>query len=222
MVGLRRDYVKGLRSRVIEICHEGHMGIVKTKQLLRSKVWFPGIDRHVENLVADCLPSQACLSRATRDPLKMSPPLKGLWVQVSAYMRRPFPTGELVLAVLDAYSRYPEAQIVKSTSAEAVVLALERMFAIHGISEEVKMDNGTPFQSDAFARFSKEKRFMHRKVTPLWPEANGQVGNFMKNIGKVAKTAHVSGKIGRRNCILTYPIIEQRHILVPRNPHMSL
>ena len=149
---------EGLRSRVVEICHEGHMSIVKTKQLLRSKVWFPGIDRHIENLVADCLPCQACLSRAARDLLKMSSLPKGLWVQVSVDMCGLFPTGELVLVVLDAYSRYPEVEIVKSTSAEAVVLALERMFAIHGIHEkEVKTDNGTPFQSDAFVRFSKEK-----------------------------------------------------------------
>ena len=79
MRGSRIVVPKELRSRVIEICHEGHicMGIVKTKQLLRSKVWFPGIDRHVENLVADCLPCQACFSRATRDPLKMSPLPKG-------------------------------------------------------------------------------------------------------------------------------------------------
>ena len=68
------------------------------------------------------------------------------------------------------------------------------MFAIHGIPAEVKTDNGTPFQSVVFARFSIEKGFIYRKVTPLWPEANGQVENFMKNIGKVAKTAHVSGK----------------------------
>ena len=160
--GSRIVVPKGLRSRVIEICHEGHMGIVKTKQLLRSKVWFPGIDRHIENLVADCLPCQACLSRATQDPLKMSPLPKGPWVQVSADMCGPFPTGELVLMVLDAYSWYPEVEIVKSTSAEAVVLALERMFAIDGIPEEVKTDNDTLFQNDAFARFSKKDSFIAR------------------------------------------------------------
>ena len=27
-----------LQSRVIDICHEGHLGIVKSKQLLRSKI----------------------------------------------------------------------------------------------------------------------------------------------------------------------------------------
>ena len=114
MCGSRIIVPKGLRSRVNEICHEGYMGIVKTKQLLRSKVWFPGTDRHVENLFADCLPCLACLSNATRDPLKMSPPPKGPWVQVSANMCGPFPTGELVLVVLDAYSRYLEVEIMKS------------------------------------------------------------------------------------------------------------
>ena len=34
-----------LQERVIEICHEGHLGIVKSKQFLRSKVWFPNIDK---------------------------------------------------------------------------------------------------------------------------------------------------------------------------------
>lgn len=43
---------KSLQQQVIDICHEGHHGIVKTKQLLRSKVWFPGIDKSVERRVA--------------------------------------------------------------------------------------------------------------------------------------------------------------------------
>ena len=31
-----------LRSRVVELAHLGHQGIVYTKQLIRDKVWFPG------------------------------------------------------------------------------------------------------------------------------------------------------------------------------------
>jgi hypothetical protein len=37
-----------LENDIIEIAHQGHMGIVKTKQLIRSKVWFPKIDSKVE------------------------------------------------------------------------------------------------------------------------------------------------------------------------------
>ena len=37
-----------LRSRAVELAHLGHQGIVKTKQLFRDKVWFPGIDKLTE------------------------------------------------------------------------------------------------------------------------------------------------------------------------------
>ena len=37
---------KSLRKRILNIAHEGHQGITKTKALLKEKVWFPSIDRH--------------------------------------------------------------------------------------------------------------------------------------------------------------------------------
>ena len=37
-----------LRERIVDIAHEGHLGIVKTKALLREKVWFPCMDKMVE------------------------------------------------------------------------------------------------------------------------------------------------------------------------------
>jgi hypothetical protein len=39
---------KDLQMRVIDLANEGHQGIVRTKQLLREKVYFPGIDKLVE------------------------------------------------------------------------------------------------------------------------------------------------------------------------------
>ena len=33
-----------LQNRVLDICNEAHLGRVKSKQVLRSKVWFPDID----------------------------------------------------------------------------------------------------------------------------------------------------------------------------------
>ena len=40
-----------LRSRAVELARLGHQGIVKTKQLIRDKVWFPGIDKLTEDKV---------------------------------------------------------------------------------------------------------------------------------------------------------------------------
>ena len=61
-----------LQERVIEICHEGHLGIVKSKQFLQSKVWFPNIDKKMEARCKRCLPCQAAVSQKQRSPLQMT------------------------------------------------------------------------------------------------------------------------------------------------------
>ena len=40
-----------LQERIVDIAHEGHLGIVKTKALLREKVWFPCMDKMVETKI---------------------------------------------------------------------------------------------------------------------------------------------------------------------------
>ena len=51
-----------LRSRGVELAHLGHQGIVKTKQLIRDKVWFPGIDKLTEE--KNCLSCQAATAKS--------------------------------------------------------------------------------------------------------------------------------------------------------------
>lgn len=36
--------------------------------------------------------------------------------------------------------------------------------------------------------------FTHRKITPLWPKANGEVERFMRTIGKVVKTSRAESR----------------------------
>jgi len=65
--------------------------------------------------------------------------------EVSADFCGPFPTGEMVLLVLDAYSKYLEKEIISSTTAGNAFPALERIFATHWIPEVLKTDNGFDF-----------------------------------------------------------------------------
>ena len=185
---------KSLQERVIDICHEGHLGVVKTKQLLPSRVWFPGIDKRVEREVTSCIPYQASINTSQQDPRKMSPTPNEPWLEASADFCGPFHTLEMVLVVLDAYSKYPEVEIVSSTATGNTFPALERIFPTHGIPEGLKTDDGSLLQGQAFHEFAMEKSFHHGKITPLWPEANGHAENFMKNLGKVGRTTRSQGK----------------------------
>ena len=51
---------KALRERIVILAHSGHQGISKTKALIRSRVWFPGIDRSVESLIKHCIECRSC------------------------------------------------------------------------------------------------------------------------------------------------------------------
>ena len=56
--GTRIVMPQALCSQTPHIAHQGHQGIVKTKQLLCSKMWWPVIDKDAEKLVVDCLVCQ--------------------------------------------------------------------------------------------------------------------------------------------------------------------
>ena len=45
---------ESLQSEIIDLAHVGHQGISKTKALIRSRVWFSGIDRLVEDKIKTC------------------------------------------------------------------------------------------------------------------------------------------------------------------------
>ena len=61
-----------LQKQCVTLAHAGHQGIVKTKSLLRSKVWFAGIDKLVENEVDPCIACQASTTQTKREPLQMT------------------------------------------------------------------------------------------------------------------------------------------------------
>ena len=61
-----------LQERIVYIAHEGHLRIVKTKALLREKVWFPCMDEMVETKINACLPCQIVTPVYITEPLQMS------------------------------------------------------------------------------------------------------------------------------------------------------
>ena len=57
-----------LQNKAVDLAHTGHQGIAKTKMLLHEKVWFPSIDKLVEEKVKTCLPCQAATTGTSTNP----------------------------------------------------------------------------------------------------------------------------------------------------------
>ena len=103
----------------------------------------------------------------------------------------PLPSGEHLLVMIDKYSRYPEVEIVHSTSADAVIPHINKVFTTHGFPEQVLTDGGPPFNgtsSHTYYQYMKWAGVNSRRVAPEDPEANGLAENCMKVIKKKCGT----------------------------------
>ena len=59
-----------LRKRVLELAHEGRQGVVKMKERLRSKVWWPGVDKDAERKCRECYGCQLVTKETVPPPVK--------------------------------------------------------------------------------------------------------------------------------------------------------
>ncbi|XP_064483033.1 uncharacterized protein K02A2.6-like [Ornithodoros turicata] len=189
--GTRLLLPSSLQERAVQLAHKGHMGMVKTKQLLRESVWFPKMDTLLEKAVRNCIPCQAVTHGPKRDPLKPTPLPDGPWENLAMDFAGPFPNGKYLLVLVDEYSRFPVVEVVPSTTASSTIAVLRRTLSQFGIPKQIKTDNGPPFNSSEFKLFAQELGFRHHRVTPLWPEANGEAERFIQTLMKAIKTCHV-------------------------------
>ena len=85
-------------------------------------------------------------------------------------------------------------EVLRSTSSKVVTPCLDKVFSECGIPDVLRSDYVPPINSREFNEFSKYLGFIHRKVTPYWPRANGEVERIMRTIKNVIKTAVMENK----------------------------
>ena len=94
----------------------------------------------------------------------------------------------------DAYSKWPEVHAMSSTTAQATVQQLRKMFATHGLPQMIIFDNGPQFVSEEFKQFCSSRGIQHNTIAPYHPHSNGEaerlVETFKQSTDKVnLKTA---------------------------------
>ena len=67
--GTRLCIPESLKRHVIDLAHEGHQGQVKCKSLLRETVWFPYMDKFVEEKCKSCIACMSVSPHSVPDPI---------------------------------------------------------------------------------------------------------------------------------------------------------
>ena len=192
--GTRIVIPQALRKRVVSLAHEGHQGVTKTKERLRTKVWWPAMDRDAEKRCAECYGCQMVTKNVPPPPLKSTPLPNKPWEEVAVDLMGPLPSGEHLLVLVDYYSRWIEVDVIRTTSSKTIIHCLDAQFARHGLPKGLRTDNGSNLVSKEVEDYLNEMGIEHRYTTPLWPRANGEVERQNRSLLKSMRAAHAEGQ----------------------------
>ena len=190
---------KELQPAAVQLAHEGHLlGEDKTLGLLRETCWFPGMAKMVKEYVESCVTCMAALPGTGQEPMKPTPLPDRPWQHIHADFKGPIGNKYYLHTFIDQYTKYPVVDVCTSTSWEQMEPMLERALGMLGNVESVTTDNGPPYNSENFRKFSQRMGFKHRRCTPVNPQANGLVEVFQKVLVKLVHTAIIDQKDPRQ------------------------
>ena len=195
-----------LRGILLKDLHAEHLGMVKMKQLARKYMWWPKLDKEIEETVKACTSCQeAAKTPASSQPASWSWP-GGPWKRLHLDFAGPY-LGRMFLVIVDAYSKYLEVVPMSHATSATTISALRHVFSSLGLPEHIVTDNGSQFTSTEFQKFLDDNDIHHTTTPPGHPATNGlaerYVGDFKDKLSKMGKTGEsLQTKLDR--LLLTY------------------
>ena len=112
----------GMRLEILDLLHQGHLGITKTQARGKMSVWWPAITTSITDMVTKCF---TCAKNrpVPKEPLMSSSFPSRPWERLAADF---FDLkGKKHLIVVDYYSRWTEVKALPSELSESVIKALK-------------------------------------------------------------------------------------------------
>ena len=196
LMGVRVVIPSSLKLEVLDRLHEGHQGITKCKALARHSVWWPGLSRHIEELVARC---RKCATEEKNRPEPLLPtqlpqrPWQYLATDLFELDKKQY------LLLVDYYSRWIEVEQVHTMTSREIISHMKKIFARFGIPDKMRSDNAKYYMSDEFKLFSMDYGFKHVTSSPGHSSGNGEAERAVQTIKRL-----ISGKEDPCIALLNY------------------
>ena len=174
-----------LRSELLQKIHKAHQGADSSIRRARESVYWPGMQAAIRQTCFSCGVCSQYLSERPQEPMQSHTIPSRPWERVSADLFQL--DGSNYLVLVDHYSDYFKLEPLRNTSAVAVIRAMKRNFARHGIPNECVTDNGPQFVSHEYARFAREYGFTSIKSSPYHSKGNGKAESAVKIAKNILK-----------------------------------
>ena len=171
---------QSLRGELLQILHQSHTGIVKTKQRARERIYWPGLNAQIEDMVNKCSVCLETRPNQTKEPMTIHPIPALPWTKVGTDL---FEFDKVnYLLMVDYYSNYIEVFPLPDTKATTVIKHMKMCIARYGIMETLMSDNGPQFISSEFSQFVQKYKINHITSSPGHQQSNGLAEEGVKQI----------------------------------------
>ena len=170
-----------LRAKVLQSLHQTHQGMARTKALARGYVFWPGIDRDIEDVSRKCAPCNAAAKSPTKTLLSSWPIPNGPWERVHVDFAGPVQDAYYFVLV-DAFSKWPEVFKMANTTTSSTIKILLEVTGRFGVMRTIVSDNGPQFTNPLFKEFCNRNNIIHLTTAPYHPMSNGLAERFVDTL----------------------------------------
>ena len=158
------------------------------KSIARTHVWWPSINKHIEQVVRDCSSCQNIQNAPSRAELHPWSWPDSPWRRIHVYFAGPF-LGSMFMIIVDAHSKWLEVFPMRSITTTKTLEILRNLFATYGLPYQLVSDNGPQFVSSKFEMCMKVNGIKHIKVAPYHPSSNGEAERFVQTFKQAMRAA---------------------------------
>ena len=122
--------------------------LTRTKLRVRDSVFWPGINKDIENLVKTCDICQKNARRNNKDPVlaREIPVVPWTMLEMDLFTL----DGHTFLLVVDVMSKFPVVRILNTESSRSVLNALKGVYCNFGLPKKILSDNEPCFWAEEF------------------------------------------------------------------------
>ena len=146
-------------------------------------MYWPGINRDIENMVKTCDTYQENSRRNNKDPVIPREIPMSLWTTIEMDLFTM--DSHSFLLVVDVMSRFPVIQILNTESCRSVLNALKGIYCNFGLPKKIISDNRPCFKAEEFIEFHVKLGVQVEKSSLYNHQSIGSVERMVQNVKQI-------------------------------------
>ena len=172
-----------------------HPGIKSSLRLIKSRYFWPNMDKEIRTWVRECLSCQSAkVQRHTKAPLSDFDPVSSRFETVHIDIVGPLVPSKqhgktftspfrYLLTCIDRATRWVEATPLSEITSSSVASAfLDTWVSRFGVPLYIVTDRGSQFEAELFKDLAKFIGFHRLRTTSYHPQANGMIERFHRTL----------------------------------------